>query len=115
MKHHQLETQPAKIAQPTVSTDSLSRKEMASDHSPFLLVSGSMALLLAAVWMFFTSHKRALKSRLIDEIQHNKIPCQRCRFYNRDSTLRCAVHPLTVYTDQSVNCPDYHPTQTTQH
>ena len=33
--------------------------------------------------------------------------CSKCRFFDRNSYLKCAVHPVRVSNIEAQNCPDY--------
>ena len=35
------------------------------------------------------------------------IRCSRCRYFNNNHFLNCALHPVTVMTEQAVDCQDY--------
>ncbi|WP_373546414.1 hypothetical protein [Chamaesiphon sp.] len=35
------------------------------------------------------------------------VTCYRCRYFNDNHFLQCALHPVTVLTEQSVDCMDY--------
>jgi hypothetical protein len=35
------------------------------------------------------------------------IRCSRCRYFNDNHFLNCALHPVTVLTEQAVDCQDY--------
>jgi hypothetical protein len=37
------------------------------------------------------------------------IKCDRCQYLNCNPHLKCAIHPSTVLTHQSIDCKDYHP------
>jgi hypothetical protein len=37
------------------------------------------------------------------------IKCDRCQYLDCNPHLKCAIHPSTVLTHQSVNCKDYQP------
>ena len=37
------------------------------------------------------------------------ITCSRCQYFNNNRYLRCALHPVTGMTEQSVDCRDYCP------
>jgi hypothetical protein len=41
--------------------------------------------------------------------KHPQPSCYRCRFFNNNAYLKCAVHPCTVLTSQAKNCSDYWP------
>ncbi len=36
-----------------------------------------------------------------------RIPCYRCRYFNGNPYLKCAVKPEQVLTDEAINCPEY--------
>lgn len=38
-----------------------------------------------------------------------KVPCYRCRYFSNNFYLKCALHPETAMTKQSVDCRDYCP------
>ena len=33
--------------------------------------------------------------------------CVNCRFFDRDSTLKCQLHPVRISSKQKANCTDY--------
>ena len=35
------------------------------------------------------------------------IRCSRCQYFNNNHFLNCALHPVTVLTEQAVDCQDY--------
>jgi hypothetical protein len=35
------------------------------------------------------------------------ITCSRCQYFNDNHFLKCALHPVTVMTEQAVDCQDY--------
>jgi hypothetical protein len=39
----------------------------------------------------------------------SKIICSRCRYFNDNHFLKCALHPVNVTTEQAVDCLDYSP------
>jgi hypothetical protein len=42
----------------------------------------------------------------------SKIICSRCRYFNDNHFLKCAIHPVTVMTEQAVDCLDHCPKTT---
>lgn len=42
------------------------------------------------------------------------MPCPKCRFFNNNPHLRCAVHPTVTMTDRASSCVDYTPRQVKQ-
>jgi hypothetical protein len=37
----------------------------------------------------------------------SKITCARCRYFNNNHFLKCALHPATVMTESAIDCQDY--------
>lgn len=35
------------------------------------------------------------------------VRCSDCQYFNKNHLLNCAVHPVTVMTEQAVDCKDY--------
>ncbi len=49
----------------------------------------------------------AAKIKDISFASFSSSPCRKCKFYNRNLFLKCAVHPNRVLTKQATNCIDY--------
>jgi hypothetical protein len=66
----------------------------------FLILSAFAALLCAFIpkrWQPSFSFK-----------PRSKVPCHRCRYFSSGNPyLKCALHPVTVLTEQAVDCTDY--------
>lgn len=39
----------------------------------------------------------------------DEMPCYRCRYFNNNPYLKCALHPANVLTDESIDCVNYRP------
>lgn len=39
----------------------------------------------------------------------HKVSCHRCQYFSGNPYLKCAVHPVTVLTEQAFDCIDYCP------
>jgi hypothetical protein len=39
----------------------------------------------------------------------HKVPCHGCQYFSGNPYLKCALHPVTVLTEQAVDCTDYDP------
>ena len=78
---------------------------------------GSLEVLLMGVVIVAGFKFLYRKSRLYLDRTHPLKPnmwqklaqpnCQKCRFYNRSSDLKCSVHPLAVKFSEAQSCPDY--------
>ncbi len=36
-----------------------------------------------------------------------KFICHRCQYFSDNSYLKCALHPVTVMTEETINCADH--------
>ncbi|WP_373547480.1 hypothetical protein [Chamaesiphon sp.] len=37
----------------------------------------------------------------------DKVPCSRCRYFNNNPYLQCALHPANVLTEGAIDCVNY--------
>jgi hypothetical protein len=51
---------------------------------------------------FFNRKQNSFRVNLPD-----KIACSDCKYFNSNHFLKCALHPVTVLTEQAVDCIDY--------
>lgn len=38
-----------------------------------------------------------------------KVICHRCQYFSDNRYLKCALHPVTVLTEETINCTDHRP------
>jgi hypothetical protein len=38
-----------------------------------------------------------------------KVICHRCQYFSDNRYLKCALHPVTVLTEETINCADHRP------
>ncbi|AFY92628.1 hypothetical protein Cha6605_1459 [Chamaesiphon minutus PCC 6605] len=38
-----------------------------------------------------------------------EVPCHRCRYFNNNLYLKCAIYPEIVFTERSIDCVNYYP------
>lgn len=74
------------------------------------LVSGTVGIIVVTTIIF--SFKRLFAWRekydpTSDWNCHQHIPCYNCRFSNRNSYLKCAVHPTKAMKKAAIGCSDY--------
>jgi hypothetical protein len=85
----------AQIYQPNKSSSTL--------NIPFLLALGFGIILLVATYNYLV---KIIKSAVYVE-SVSKFPCGRCRYFNNNYYIKCAIHPSNVLTERSVDCRDY--------
>lgn len=69
-----------------------------------LLLLALMAFLIKWCDMRKASEERFPKIRI-----HRKNPCSKCRYFNDNAYLKCAVQPEKVMTKEAKDCQDYCP------
>ena len=100
----QLPTQP----EPGIKVKPTSRDY--SNSTNLMLIGLSICVLV-----FFSI--RRLQKQKHTKIQHQlesprfkrHISCSKCRFFNKNPYLRCAVHPQSVNKIDAKDCPDFWP------
>ena len=50
---------------------------------------------------------RASRSRAKIVKKSSQPNCANCRFFDRNSTLKCQLHPVRISSQQKANCTDY--------
>ena len=64
-----------------------------------------LAAIAILIYAFITKRKRAssgFKPPL-------KSICHRCQYFSDNRYLKCALHPVTVMTEETMNCADHRP------
>jgi hypothetical protein len=78
------------------------------NQSPGLLVPLSLGLMATCAIAFFWVKEMSKKGGNATFLKNpQKIPCQNCYFFSRNSLLKCAVHPTTAMTSHAIDCSDF--------
>lgn len=102
-------TAPKPILIQTQVEESQINTTHAQPSSPVgLLVPLSIGLMATCAIAFFLRKAAAKKGGHEKFARHQqKIPCQNCYFFSRNSLLKCAVHPTIAMTSHAVDCSDF--------
>jgi hypothetical protein len=73
-----------------------------------------LALFVISILVYLFSPKSP-RQNLLSLKLNQKIPCDRCHFFGRNSYLQCAIHPSTAATENAVDCADYEPNNDLKH
>ena len=73
-----------------------------------LCVFISLALLFAIV-MHISTYILKGRQYSLNVKPRTKFSCRQCQYVSNNNYLKCALHPATVFTEQAVDCKDYHP------
>lgn len=79
---------------------------IASD--PSLIFAPFILLIMGGIVVF---HKLKLSEQANKLNNLDGSPCQSCHFFSKNSYLKCAVNPSTVFTKAAIDCCDYQPLQ----
>lgn len=52
---------------------------------------------------------KKVSSQLAAIQSFQQIPCSKCRYFNSNPYLKCAVNPSTVLSDKAIECSEYNP------
>lgn len=73
----------------------------------------TITLLSSGVNFFKKARVQKKSDSQLSKLQSfQKIPCSKCRYFNSNPYLKCAVNPSVVLKDEAINCPEYHPKPT---
>jgi hypothetical protein len=75
-----------------------------------------VAFLIVITFVMFSGIAASIYAFIPKRKQHSiifkpryKFLCYRCRYFGDNPYLKCALHPVTVLTEQAVDCIDYDP------
>ncbi|MEO0405757.1 MAG: hypothetical protein AAF289_00245 [Cyanobacteria bacterium P01_A01_bin.135] len=64
-----------------------------------------------AIWSLLAGFLIAIAAAAVDGIQRlrrlHQIPCSRCRYRTCSPYLKCAVHPMSAFSETAISCRDY--------
>ena len=107
------ETQMEAKAIATQPSNALSPSDRGIETLPAL----DAAFLIIISLVMFSGIVAAIYACIPKRKQHSiifkprsKVLCHRCRYFSSGNPyLKCALHPITVLTEQAVDCTDYCP------
>lgn len=108
------------LSQTNLSRASLSREKRDSEKlnredtsviiasEPSLILAPFILLIMGGI-VFFHKLKLSDQTNKLNNLDGS--PCQNCHFFSKNSYLKCAVNPSTVFTKAAIDCCDYQPLQ----
>ncbi|MEH2197183.1 hypothetical protein [Nostoc sp.] len=81
-------------------------------HISFMIVWGIVIYLVSSVCKSLEDPPEnvAQDKNEIVSIKHvQQHPCRSCKFFHKNSYLKCAVNPAIALTKEALNCSDYSP------
>ncbi|MFN6460377.1 MAG: hypothetical protein RMZ41_000835 [Nostoc sp. DedVER02] len=79
-------------------------------HISFMIVWGILVYIVSSVCKALEDppENRVQEKNEIISIKHiQQHPCRNCRFFHKNSYLKCAVNPAIALTKEALNCSDY--------
>ncbi len=69
-----------------------------------IFLAGFAWLFIAMIaWQMFSLFKEGA-----DRVQQlHQIPCDRCIYHTESTMLKCTVRPLTAFSEEAIQCPDF--------
>ena len=74
-----------------------------------VVIFGSIALVAVSYLIWRLCFQKASVSLPKSFQSSNQTNCTKCRFFNNNSYLKCAVHPSEVLKKEAQKCLDYQP------
>lgn len=77
-----------------------------ADIAFFIILNLALLSAIAIpIYVFIVKRKRASFSFKSSP----KVICHRCQYFSDNRYLKCALHPVTVLTEETVDCADHRP------
>lgn len=102
------------LAQTTVQEVPSARSEAPSSgataqDAALLLIPLCFIAIWAAVVCMISDTWKLNRKEMNQAKQLGQLPCKKCRFFNNNPYIKCAVNPNLALTKESQDCPDYRP------
>jgi hypothetical protein len=94
-----------------IISDTPSNQELWLFPTGLAIVASFFVTTLIVVWLKRLQHWKTLNDSPTprDTDCFHQTACYRCKFFNNNPYLKCAINPSTVLTAEAKNCPDYQP------
>lgn len=84
-------------------------REVSDNHVSSSINLGIIVAILVVILICYSPNFIKLFRRSIAYLRKDNCNhCLKCKFYNRNVYLSCAVHPRRVLTSDALNCQDFH-------
>jgi len=100
----------AEIVNPTTPPETLTRDTVTGYNGLFEVLSMGLFTVAGFYLLYRKSQLRLDKAnppKLNILKRFSQPSCSKCRFFNKNEYLKCAVHPVHVSNIEAQNCPDY--------
>ncbi|NJM89031.1 MAG: hypothetical protein HC847_19610 [Hydrococcus sp. RU_2_2] len=105
------------VSERAIQTEIPSDEQSESNHESLLFFSTSLfaiatvgtLAILAIVGKRLRWRKTLDSPKIALKTNHSQFSCEKCRFFNNNPYIKCALHPSTVLTAQAKDCTDYSP------
>jgi hypothetical protein len=105
------------VSERTLQTEIPPDEQNASNQESLLFFSTSLIAIatvgtiaiLAIVGKRLRWRKTLDSPKIALNKNHCQVSCEKCRFFNNNPYIKCAIHPSKVLTAQAKDCSDYSP------
>ncbi|HBB33557.1 MAG TPA: hypothetical protein DDZ80_31460 [Cyanobacteria bacterium UBA8803] len=91
------------------SQGAASQAELLHSTEMLLLPIGCLVLSCLFLLMLRLDVRKARPNKLTFIKDFKKVSCSRCKFFDSNPYIKCAVHPSKVLSAEARDCPDYCP------
>jgi hypothetical protein len=107
-------TQAVIEAKPIITTDGATTIQVENTNYVILILAPICFMFVWASIVFivsiscqFVRHRN--KNQIVTSKLVQQVPCKKCRYFNNNHFLKCAVNPSIALTEEALFCPDYCP------
>ena len=115
--HSQLQSFKVKMATETESSNQRSISEISPNIPSSREISPvqiglavlPVAFVITLAFLFFkrVKHRKELYNQAVALKRLSSVPCYKCRFFDNNQQLPCAVQPTVALSEEAFNCKDY--------
>lgn len=90
-----------------ISPNIPSSREITPVQIGLALVPVTFVITLAFLFFKQVKYRKELYNQAVTLKRLSSVPCYKCRFFNNNQQLPCAVQPTVALSEEAFNCKDY--------
>jgi hypothetical protein len=99
----------AQVGNSTAVPDRPTPSSSVPQDAALLLIPLCFVAIWAAVVCVISDTWKLSRKDMTTNKQIAQLPCKKCRFYNNNPYVKCAVNPHAAMTKEAMECQDYWP------
>ncbi|MDY6902464.1 MAG: hypothetical protein SWZ49_31015 [Cyanobacteriota bacterium] len=90
-----------------ISPNIPSSNEITPVQISFAIIPVAFVTTLAFLFFKQIKHRKELYNQAVALKRLSSVPCYKCRFFDNNQQLPCAVQPTVALSEEAFNCKDY--------